>query len=60
MVKKERIDRTVENAIKAVKLRARLTAETEKQINDLIHKFEKKTGSKVLNKPFKLKLERVK
>ena len=56
-MRKEIVDRAVKNIIESMKCRSKVKALTEEAINQLLDELEKKTGQKVLNKPFRIELE---
>ena len=60
MTKKEMVNRAVSDAIESVRRKATKKARTEEIINHIIDCFESQTGSIVLNKPYKLELEKSK
>ena len=60
MTQPERINRFAEDALSKLHCREKQKVEMENIINQLIRYFEVTAGRKVLNKPFKFKLEKVK
>ena len=60
MTKREQVNRVVDKAIQNLKNKSLKAATVEKVINWILDAFEKETGYKVKNKPFKIKYEKVK